>query len=119
MSPRRTRDRLLTLSGFSAIAALIGCAVSGFSTFGGMFELVPQLSGGALIAVMVATVIQLGIVVGSLGLKSAEQHRRIWLAIILTFVVVSSTTSFLFYYRGFSEETRQTELARARWEAVR
>ena len=90
---------------FPALAAAIGCLVSGYSTFNGISEIFPNFGYSVLAAFGLAAIIQLGMLSSTLSLRDRNQHQAMVIAVICFTVVMSSFTSYVFYFRGFSEET--------------
>lgn len=104
---------------FPALAAAIGCVVSGYSTFNGIFEIFPEFAYSALAAFGLAAIIQIGMLTSTLAYRDQPRYRPMLIAIVAMTVVMSSFTSYVFYYRGFSEETIAKERGLARYESLR
>ncbi len=104
---------------FPALAAAIGCLVSGYSTFNGISEIFPDFRYSMLAALGLAAIIQLGMLTSALGIRERSRHQPMLLAVIVFTVVMSSFTSYVFYYRGFSEETIAKERRLERYESLR
>ncbi len=104
---------------FPALAAVIGVLVSGYSTFNGIAEIFPVFAYSALAAFGLAVIIQLGMVTSVLGYREQVKFRPAFGFIIAFTVLMSSFTSYVFYYRGFSEETITNEQRTERWESLR
>ena len=104
---------------FPALAAAIGCLVSGYSTFNGISEIFPQFQYAVLAALGLAAIIQLGMLTSTLALREPNRHRPFLGAVIVFTVVMSSFTSYVFYHRGFSEETIAKERRIERYESLR
>lgn len=104
---------------FPALAAAIGCLVSGFSTFNGISEIFPNFGYSALAALGLAAIIQLGMLSSTLSLRDRSQHQPMLIAVICFTVVMSSFTSYVFYFRGFSEETIAKERRLERYDSLR
>lgn len=104
---------------FPALAAAIGCLVSGYSTFNGVAEIFPDFRYSMLAALGLATIIQLGMVTSTLAFREQTSMRALFGVVIAFTVVMSSFTSYVFYYRGFSEETITKERLLERQESLR
>lgn len=104
---------------FPALAAAIGCLVSGYSTFNGVAEIFPDFGYSVLAALGLAAIIQLGMVTSTLAFREQPAMRPLFGAVIAFTVVMSSFTSYVFYYRGFSEETITKERLVERQESLR
>lgn len=104
---------------FPALAAAIGCVVSGYSTFNGIFEIFPEFAYSALAAFGLAAIIQIGMLTSTLAYRDQPRYRPMLVAIVAMTVLMSSFTSYVFYYRGFSEETIAHERRLARYESLR
>jgi hypothetical protein len=104
---------------FPALAAAIGCLVSGYSTFNGISEIFPNFGYSVLAALGLAAIIQLGMLSSTLSLRDKKQHQPMVIAVIAFTVVMSSFTSYVFYFRGFSEETIAKERRLERYESLR
>ena len=104
---------------FPALAAAIGCVVSGYSTYNGIFEIFPEFAYSALAAFGLAAIIQLGMLTSTLSYREQPQFRSMLVFIIAMTVLMSSFTSYVFYYRGFSEETIAKERQLQRYESLR
>ena len=104
---------------FPALAAAIGCLVSGYSTFNGISEIFPNFGYSVLAAFGLAAIIQLGMLSSTLSLRDRNQHQAMVIAVICFTVVMSSFTSYVFYFRGFSEETIAKERRLERYESLR
>ena len=104
---------------FPAIAAAIGCLVSGYSTFNGIAEIFPNFGYSVLAAFGLAAIIQLGMISSTLSLRDRKQYQPMVIAVICFTVVMSSFTSYVFYFRGFSEETIAKERRLERYESLR
>lgn len=104
---------------FPALAAANGCAVSGYSTFHGISEIFPAFLYSTLAAAGLATIIQLGMLSATVVFREQPKMRPLLTFIIIFTVVMSSFTSYVFYYRGFSEETIAKERQQDRWESLR
>lgn len=104
---------------FPALAAAIGCLVSGYSTFNGISEIFPNFGYSILAALGLAAIIQLGMLSSTLSLRDRKQHQPMVVAVIVFTVVMSSFTSYVFYFRGFSEETIAKERRLERYESLR
>ena len=88
---------------FPALAAAIGCLVSGYSTFNGISEIFPDFRYSVLAALGLAAIIQLGMLTSALRLRERSRYQPMLVAVIVFTVVMSSFTSYVFYYRGFSD----------------
>jgi len=104
---------------FPALAAAIGCLVSGYSTFNGISELFPNFGYSMLAALGLAAIIQLGMLSSTLSLREPNQYQPMVVAVICFTVVMSSFTSYVFYFRGFSEETIAKKRRLERYESLR
>lgn len=104
---------------FPALAAAIGCLVSGYSTFNGISEIFPSFGYAVLAALGLAAIIQLGMLSSTLSLRERSQYQPMVIAVICFTVVMSSFTSYVFYFRGFSEETIAKERRLERYESLR
>ena len=104
---------------FPALAAVIGVLVSGYSTFNGISEIFPAFAYSALAAFGLAVIIQMGMVTSVLGYREQPQFRPAFGFIIAFTVLMSSFTSYVFYFRGYSEETITNEQRVERWESLR
>ncbi len=104
---------------FPALAAAIGCLVSGYSTFNGISEIFPDFRYSVLAALGLAAIIQLGMLTSALRLRERSRYQPMLVAVIVFTVVMSSFTSYVFYYRGFSEETIAKERRVERYESLR
>ena len=104
---------------FPALAAAIGCMVSGYSTFNGISEIFPEFLYSVLAAFGLAAIIQLGMVSATVAFREQVKLRPLLAFIITVTVLMSSFTSYVFYYRGFSEETIAKERQTERWESLR
>jgi len=104
---------------FPALAAAIGCLVSGYSTFNGISEIFPNFGYSVLAALGLAAIIQLGMLSSTLSLRDRKQYQPMVIAVICFTVVMSSFTSYVFYFRGFSEETIAKERRLERYESLR
>jgi hypothetical protein len=103
---------------FPALAAVIGVLVSGYSTFNGISEIFPVFAYSALAALGLAVIIQMGMVTSVLGYREQVKFRPAFGFIIAFTVLMSSFTSYVFYYRGYSEETITNEQRTERWESL-
>ncbi len=104
---------------FPALAAAIGCLVSGYSTFNGISEIFPDFRYSVLAALGLAAIIQLGMLTSALAIRERTSYQPMLVAVIIFTVVMSSFTSYVFYYRGFSEETIAKERRLERYESLR
>ena len=104
---------------FPALAAAIGCLVSGYSTFNGISEIFPQFTYSVLAALGLATIIQLGMLTSTLAFREQPKLRPMLGFIIAITVLMSSFTSYVFYFRGFSEETIAKDRQIERHESLR
>ncbi len=104
---------------FPALAAAIGCLVSGYSTFNGISEIFPDFGYSMLAALGLAAIIQLGMLTSALAIRERTSYQPMLVAVIIFTVVMSSFTSYVFYYRGFSEETIANERRLERYESLR
>ena len=103
---------------FPALAAVIGVLVSGYSTFNGISEIF-HFAYSVLAAFGLAVIIQMGMVTSVLGYSEQPKFRPVFGFIIVFTVLMSSFTSYVFYYRGYSEETITNEQRTERWESLR
>ena len=103
---------------FPALAAVIGVLVSGYSTFNGISEIFPVFAYSVLAAFGLAVIIQMGMVTSVLGYSEQPKFRPVFGFIIVFTVLMSSFTSYVFYYRGYSEETITNEQHIARWGSL-
>lgn len=103
---------------FPALAAVIGVLVSGYSTFNGISEIFPAFAYSALAAFGLAVIIQMGMVTSVLGYRDQPAFRPAFGFIIAFTVLMSSFTSYVFYFRGYSEETITNEQRVTRWESL-
>jgi len=104
---------------FPALAAVIGVLVSGYSTFNGIAEIFPVFAYSVLAAFGLAVIIQMGMITSVLGYREQPRFRPAFAFIIAFTVLMSSFTSYVFYFRGYSEETISNEQQTARWESLR
>lgn len=104
---------------FPALAAAIGCLVSGYSTFNGIAEIFPAFGYALLAAFGLAAIIQLGMLSATVSLRERTVYRPVLAAVIGITVLMSSFTSYAFYYRGYSEETIAKERQIERYESLR
>jgi hypothetical protein len=104
---------------FPAIAAAIGLLVSGYSTFNGISEIFPDFTYSILAALGLACIIQLGMVTSTLAFRERPSLRPILGFIVVVTVLMSSFTSYVFYFRGYSEETIAKERHIERYESLR
>lgn len=104
---------------FPALAAVIGVLVSGYSTFNGISEIFPVFLYSALAAFGLAVIIQMGMITSVLGYREQPKFRPAFAFIIAFTVLMSSFTSYVFYFRGYSEETITNEERTERWESLR
>ncbi len=104
---------------FPALAAVIGVLVSGYSTFNGISEIFPVFAYSALAALGLAVIIQMGMVTSVLGYREQVKFRPAFGFIIAFTVLMSSFTSYVFYFRGYSEETITNAQRTERWESLR
>ncbi len=103
---------------FPALAAVIGVLVSGYSTFNGISEIFPVFAYSVLAAFGLAVIIQMGMVTSVLGYREQTKFRPAFGFIIAFTVLMSSFTSYVFYFRGYSEETITNEQRTERWESL-
>lgn len=86
---------------FPALAAAIGCLVSGYSTFHGISEIFPDFQYALLAAAGLAVIIQLGMLSATVTFREQVELRPLLVFIIAFTVLMSSFTSYVFYYRGY------------------
>jgi hypothetical protein len=104
---------------FPVLAAAIGVLVSGYSTFNGISEIFPDFGYSILAALGLAGIIQLGMVTSTLAFRERPALRPLLGFIIVVTVLMSSFTSYVFYFRGYSEETIAKERQIERYESLR
>ncbi len=104
---------------FPALAAAIGCLVSGYSTFNGISEIFPEFNYSVLAAFGLAAIIQLGMLSATISMREQPAYKPMLGAMVVMTVIMSSFTSYVFYYRGFSEETISKGRQIERYESLR
>ena len=104
---------------FPALAVAIGCLISGYSTFNGISEIFRDFRYSMLAALGLAAIIQLGMLTSALRIRERFRYQPMLVAVIVFTVVMSSFTSYVFCYRGFSEETIAKERRLERYESLR